>query len=201
MSKISGFDDLSIGQLKALVQKLGGTDMVIDALRDDVSMTRVPTMSRLSQEAEFRFGVEWVPSVGHFLERPDVYTEKEQNFGARFAYHELFQSTVRLAIYELTSPRGHGFSQEIYKGLPMKFFFKANVAFQVIAAMVHRQPEGVPGELTTARGASNVFYVLDKNDEIATVSIYWREQDQKWILQYFYHDVGYNKDSRIFVPS
>lgn len=197
MSKLEGYDDLSHGQTKAFVQKAGGVRVLHDVLRDEAEMIPVPVISRLTHKHQFKFGDGWIPSFDRLLQRSDIFTEKEQDFGEMFAYQESFEGITEVSAYVLKSFFGSTYG--LSKALPMKYFFSASIGFQVIVSMLVRQPEGLDGDLTVERGACNTFYVLNRNYEPVVVCVHWGEHRQKWEIRYYPMDVTLNHKSLIFV--
>ncbi len=170
------FDDLTHGQTKALVTKLGGADKALAILRGEIEMvekrlTPPRPLRLLRPTAKCRFAVEetfFGKTAVRIDHRGDSFTA-----GFRSIVEEpVLEAT--LVPFDLNQAASDGAIIADLGGED-----RAEVALSQVWRLLERQPNGEEGVLLTS-GYANIFYVRDIAGALRVVTAVWVALKNGW---------------------
>ncbi len=166
------YGDLTLGQTEALVNKLGGLDVVKGILSGKLTLT-VARMARISDLLSPVTTVK-IPATGKFFASDHFTTNikavKFAWFGDNFKQHFLHkeeapQGEVELKVSQLKK-------DSLDKPILTELGDKAETNLTSIWELLEKQPNGEQGILLT-NGYANIFYVRDSKGVLWAVGVYW----------------------------
>jgi len=155
------YGQLNLGQIEALVNKLGGMDAVMSILRGDA----VGGNFDHHKFFQNRKGL-WISE--EFVERILSVTKKTERI--QLPKH----------VSGFTLPKNMS-DAEIRRELGDNHVFSATEGCVAIDEMIYRQPNGENGDLVND-GKANIFYVRGEGREVFTVGVRWDAGAREWIV-------------------
>lgn len=191
MAKYQG---LTIGQVEAVVNKMGGVDMLQAFLRGQYVLTKAtPTIDKVVEkftrlDRSFRLKVDsLVNSAEFFTNRKGLWVDA--NFQALFVDCNVWVSgegyMPHLSTY---TKEKNGRDRQIEKELPFDHVFKAHEFCQILACLLNMEWSGKDGYLNHY---GSIFYVHSVDErKVFAVIVHNNHDHGEWVVNVQSRDVG-----------
>lgn len=175
------FKDLTNGQMRAIVQKLGGADAALQFLRGELAVRTVKTALKnpklVSEEISVVTGAFSRESFFWKSERAKIHIGDDfRNFVLSAIPEEAPGVTCSLLKHELTKPMS---DSEILSELCNPQPFTPEIFAAVVNYLITRQSDGRNGALLT-NGHANIFYVQLADGRVVSVFVRWNDGGGDW---------------------
>lgn len=184
------YGDLNLGQVEALVNKLGGMDGVKRVLAGTVEVVVKSILALVNGGVQFD-AVDSHDPQAFYQTRTGLWVSDE--FRSRILSKAKPVKKLAAAVgksYDLTQ---NAYDREITPGLPEGYSFDESEVCASIATMIQKQPKGEAGDLLN-NGYANLFYVAGY-----VVDVYWNADRREWNVHAWELDDAYwNAGHRVF---
>lgn len=198
------YGSVTLGQVEAVINKLGGEEVLRRILSGEVTVSIVETVKKATNKLLELVGVVTVSVSEKFVVRDHFVVNTSDDAPVRIGWvSDYFQSKFLGKVEEPTGEvelkpqrlRKYSVDGPIIEEL-------GNFAETIMAelwALLKLQPKGESGMLLT-NGYWNVFYVRDVEGVLRAVNVSWNADDGNWdVIANSVEDLyGWRADSRIF---
>lgn len=184
MSTVTGYDDLTNGQTKAIVSKMGGVDIALAFLRDEYQLTRIAkavkqVLTSLG-ETIVTFAKKSDLEAFAFQTRDGLYVEEAVTKLLGKNVTGPTETSVTLGRHALSvDANDTQITAELQPGYTFKGEAGKELLKQVIASSISAQWGGTEGVLTN-NGFANIFYFEREDGVRFTVDVRWRSVGREW---------------------
>lgn len=163
------YGDIKLGHIEALINKLGGKE-VVDGILEGRLAVKLVEADRLNT-----FSTARIPATAKFIVRDHFSTGRAGDvsigsIGEEFKQHFLFKVEAPRVETKLEIHKLKRFSS--CKQILVELHGKEEVTLAEIWELLKRQPNGATGKLLVD-GGSNIFFVRNMNGVLMVISIDW----------------------------
>lgn len=184
------YGELNLGQIEAVVNKLGGMDGVKQFLAGTVEVVVKSVLALVNNCVQFA-AVDTHDPQAFYQARAGLWVSDE--FRSRILSKAKPVKKLMAAVgksYDLTQ---NVYDREITPSLPKDYVFDESEVCARITTMIQKQPNGEEGDLLN-NGYANLFYVAG-----CVVYVYWNADSRKWnVYAWRLDDVCWRADFRVF---
>ncbi len=179
---VAKYQDLTVGQMEAVVNMMGGMEKLHATLRGEYTLTLIAKAVGTLLQVVGKVAV----ALKGKLVSSEFFTTRDGIFVVN-SFQELFvgddNSTVDSFVLSKCLLTMSACDSNIRKELPENHVFTSSEFCQVIASMITSQWDGKEGDLLS-NGYANIFYVQDKNKKrVFTVLVRWNSDDREFCVR------------------